>query len=252
MALSAPVCIGLKNNSQANVFRITTTASVPAGALVVILYSYIDPTGDQTVSSWSGGGLTWTKDIDIEVSSGGSIHGLIAGSAPAPSGLASSTNLDASESGRTWGANLSAFYVEGASLESDRCDGAGAIATQTGTNTNHTTGAGTISNANDVLLSQFMADGSDNTSAPSYDAPATLITGSNQHDGGNTWESAAGYRITSSSGSYTITSDCSTAHDFGDSAGWVAYKEAVVVDWPPAGSENADETIISLAGARLR
>lgn len=76
---------------------LTTSATVVAGALIVLTITCVNP---QTVSSVSGGGLTWT--IDKQGTGGGSSQVAIV-SAPAPAGLASGTvitvNLSASTAG---------------------------------------------------------------------------------------------------------------------------------------------------------
>jgi hypothetical protein len=74
----------------------TTTAAAAAGSRIIVCVGDFSPT--VTVSSVSGGGLTWVKDAqDSTTTSGHSARGAVF-SADAPSGLASGTTITATYS----------------------------------------------------------------------------------------------------------------------------------------------------------
>lgn len=218
MAIGTPVCIGTKNNSEANVNDIVTGAAVPSGALVILTVILYDG-GSSSISLNSTGGLTWTADAEMSVGSG---YRLYIFSAPAPSGLASSTTISVFQSD-PYGVNMTLLYVEGVDTSGSRVD------TNTTLNDDAnsdiwSTGSATTTNADTILIAPAMGDGG--TSAMATDSPATELSGSEQYDATNEWRSSVSYRIVSSTGTYTLSGTFTGIADWGGPAAWIAYKAA--------------------------
>lgn len=106
MAIALDTLLGSRGyapGSSSTSFNFTTTAAVASGAFIVVSWGYF-PTPNASVSSVSGGGLTWTVDKSGigETGSfpgGGTTVGFA--SAQAPSGLASGTTITVNLSGTT-------------------------------------------------------------------------------------------------------------------------------------------------------
>jgi len=190
--------LGAKTDNVASTsLTLTTTAAAAAGSRV---FAFVDWTNStRTLSSVTGGGLTWTVDVQAKATNS-SIRQAIA-SAPAPAGLAANTVLQATFSGSVGHGLISAASFTG-------------IATTTPLDTTATgTQAGvtnwpctlTTTNANDLVLGWSTIDANATSTAT---APNTEI-----HDFGDAnyygWATSV-FRIEASTGAKTVSGTWST------------------------------------------
>ncbi len=177
-------------NIGSTTMKLTTTAAAAARARVFVLVTWNNAT--RTLTSVSGGGLTWS--VDVQARDASSNHGAIA-SAYAPSGLASGTPITATFSGSVGHGLMAASSFTGIASTA-ALDG-------TGTNTQGGVGAWTAgvttTTANDVILGWSGIDRSA-TSTPA--APNIEM-----HDFGDQWfneYSTSVYRIDSTAGTKPV------------------------------------------------
>jgi hypothetical protein len=201
-------------DSSASTIAVTTSATVASGGFIVLYFTWVGPS--VTLSSVSGGGLTWT--IDKQGESTGldpDCDGAIV-SAPAPAGLASGTTITGT---------LSAATVGGCSVAATSFTGVltpGSVDTTAGPS-DYTTTAWTVSmttSGSAVLVAGAMDFHTSDTStitSPSVEA----------HDFGAAggFEQTVGYRIEPAAGTYTVAGTWA-ASATGTALG-VAYKAAV-------------------------
>lgn len=99
------------SGSSSSPVTFNTTATVPAGGLVVAVVQWYN----NVTCTVTGGGLTWTSDKTQSGVSDTNLRILIA-SAPAPAGLASATTLTATFSGSSDVRAFAALYLTGADV----------------------------------------------------------------------------------------------------------------------------------------
>jgi hypothetical protein len=209
---------------------LVTTQAAAAGSKIIIFVGWGAGTAI-TLSSVSGGSLTWNRDIQAD-DIGGAEKIAIA-SADAPSGLSSGTTITATFS--TSGAG--SRFISGTSFT-------GVTTGTTYDGTNHTTNGtnvwtgGTINtaNANDLIIGLGVTEvtiGSSPVCTPSTNYTQVHCISETTSDSDN-WESV--YRIVSSTSSYTpggtITNVTPTPNVTAGLA--VAYKASVAVNSAPA------------------
>lgn len=210
---------GVANNAAGASIAITTNVTVAAGGFVVMLVSWFDAA--VTLSSGSGGGLTWT--VDQQQANGSDRLGVM--SAPAPAGLASSTTITANFSASAAGGRA----IGGCSFTG--VDSAGATDGKSGNTSNiWTTATLATANANDLLISAAMSDGVNGGATAT--SPATLLTAWGDATANTTW--ALIYRIVSSTGSYSLTGAWTPTNGTAGASIIVAYKAAAAAgaSWP--------------------
>jgi len=180
-------------NSSASVV-LTTSNAAAAGTRIVVLVSWWYDVNN--TCSLSGGSLAWAKDKQND---NGSDRFAIF-SAPAPSGLASSTSLTVTVGGSGGGIFLGAasfFNVQGVDTTGNT----------TGTGTSWSSGTATNANVNGLVIG---GSGNETTSSTT----STPVNGTELHDA---WLSGAqqgfatGYLISSSIASQSITGTFSTS-----------------------------------------
>lgn len=216
MAIGTPVSLGSTADAAASdPYTVSTGTTVPSGALVVLC----GWTGQATTAptfTVNGGGLTWTEDSFATGTGLGAGWRAAIWSAPAPSGLASSTTLNmdiGTGSGTTFSGLISCFYITGVSLLSDRVNAQ--LGTFTGSSgvQNWTAGPATTTIADTILVGIFGGDwGSLQTN--------TATNGATEiHDlhSSDDITLASEYKIVSATGSQSVTGSM-TAATSGDSA----------------------------------
>jgi hypothetical protein len=169
----------------------TMTTTAPAAAHTRV-FAFVTWNATGTITSVSGGGLTWTVDRQAQDSADN--HGAIV-SADAPAGLASGTVITATFSGLVGHGLIAAASFSGISPTSPP-DGTNS-STQSGVAT--WSASVTTANANDLVIAWSAID-ADTTSTPT--APSVEI-----HDFGDidlyAWGTSA-YRIASAAGTTTV------------------------------------------------
>ena len=203
---------------DAGAVTLTTSATVPSGALVNVFVGWGDSVA-RTLSSVSGGSLTWT--IDKQVPFSGALEwGFAVVSAQAPAGLASSTVLSTTFSGTVTGSLIAGCYTTGLATSSpvDVSDGAGGTSDPWDTTATTTTVADTL-----VIGGCFRNGG--NTNTPS--GGATEL-----HDfqlAAEAWALCTEYKILSATASTSLTGTWTNNPGVPDwSSAFVAYKAAAV------------------------
>jgi hypothetical protein len=169
---------------------LTTSAAAVSGSRVFVFVNWNDASG--TLTSLSGGGLTWT--VDVQAKDASNNHAAIA-SANAPNGLASATKLTATFSKVVANGLIAATSFTGiagsAPVDVTSSNLQAGVATWTG--------SVTTTNANDLVLgwSGIDANTTNTTAAPNIKV----------YDFGdsNLWEwSTAAYRIDATTGTKTV------------------------------------------------
>ena len=244
MAIGTPVSLGTTADAGAtDPYTLSTTAVVPAGALVVLCVATGNDTTPPTFTV-DGGGLTWTEDKAQAGSAGTPQWRYAVWSAPAPAGLASSTtlNLDiGTGSGTTYSGLMVAFYIEGVSLESDRVNMSdSAFDTAPDGTWDSTASATTLDNT--ILIGLGFHDAAGTVTSTATGSATEL------HDIESTDNIAitTTYRIVSAASSYGAT---------GTWSGGVATDGAIVVAYKSSeydGPGDPDRAIIVTTSARLR
>lgn len=191
----------------------TTSATVAASGFVTVEVFWFSPS--VTLSSVSGGGLTWTIDVQTASNSSHVAHV----SAQAPSGLASGTTITATFSGSTGGGNAICGTSWTGVASSTPVD-----VTSAANNTSSTAwSTPSMTIATGSLL--IGAAGNDNTYVTSTpDSPATEL-----HDFGVSptgYGCTVAYRLPGTSGSYTVSGQWTTSAITAGQATGVAYKVA--------------------------
>lgn len=209
MAIALDADLGTATNTD----TLTTAAAAASGSRVFVFVGWSHATA--TLTGATGGGLTYVVDHQFEDTVGADTHvGII--SADAPSGLASSTNIQASFSTSVGFRGLAAVSFTGiATGASGYVD-----ATSTGLadfNQDWATNNVVTTNADDLLLAISCApSGTSNTADTNY----TEIHDWN-FEGAN--DTATVYRIVSSTGTYNPGGNWSTGVSFQVNIG-IAYK----------------------------
>lgn len=185
------------NNAAGDVASIglTTTQNVASSGFIVLTLGWV--TSTTTLSSVSGGGLTWTIDKQGNAASPSGIVVAIV-SAQAPSGLASGTSLTASFAGLAGVPSIGGTSFTGVKTSSP-VDGTptgptGAVATGAWSTPSYAIAAGSVIVA--VDWNESTATGNTPT-APSLECYEIPVPG-------NPSSHVAEYRIEASSGSYTV------------------------------------------------
>lgn len=189
------------NDSTSTTIAVNTSQTIAAGAFIVVCVAWFDPFEAATLSSVSGGSLSWS--IDKQGASGVTFDPEEAiASAQAPSGLASGTTItatfSASISGNTSEIGVSSFLgvktsapVDGTPIGPVNNGGA----TDLWTTGNYTLSAGSLmvgaANCGDVFTNTMTAGIELYESASSFTAMFAC------------------YRIESSAGSYALSGDMS-------------------------------------------
>jgi Abnormal spindle-like microcephaly-assoc'd, ASPM-SPD-2-Hydin len=184
-------------NANGATMTLTTSGAAVAGARVFVFVSWTHST--RTLTSVTGGGLTWT--VDRQQKATGNNARVAIASAAAPTGLASGVVLTATFSGPVTHGLIAAASFTGVATTAP-VDATGS-ATGTGT---AWSGSVTTTNANDLVLG-FSTIDANATSAPT--APNTEI-----HDFGNTsyygWATSV-YRIETTTGTKTVNGTWSSS-----------------------------------------
>lgn len=201
-------------DSSATTIPFTTSQTVAAGATISVQVTWGNAT--VTLTSVTGGSLTWT--IDKQSVGGLGNQGCAFVRAPAPAGLVSGTVLTANYSAATVGRGISGTSLLGV-------DAVSPLDTSSGpTDFNSTTAwttASTAIAAGSILLGLAHCSSTNDTStitSPSIEA----------HDfggGAGTFGHTVGYRIETSGGSFTVAGTWSGS-EIGTTIA-VAYKAAV-------------------------
>ena len=188
-------------NSGSSLGR-TTTATIASGALVVVVAGGYQ--GSSTLSSVSGGGLTWTVDVTDNAATSPFLG---IASAFAPSGLASGTTITAtfnqSVQVRTIGIASILGVDTGDKVGVTRGTTVWNIGTQAWTTGNATIEAGSI-----------LIGASWNESISTGSTPGETELHDTSHANG--FGQVAAYRIESSAGSYAVTGTWASSSNFLD------------------------------------
>ena len=190
--------LGTKSeNANSATMTLSTSGAVAANARVFLFVSWTHST--RTLLSVSGGGLTWT--VDRQQKAAGNNSRVAIASAPAPSGLATSTVITATFSGPVVHGLIAAASFTGIATTTPVDVTNSATATGTAWSASATT-----TNANDLVLG-FSTIDANATSTPA--APNTEL-----HDFGNSayygW-ATSGYRIESTTGTKSVNGTWSTS-----------------------------------------
>lgn len=192
--------------ASSSTIDVTTTAAIAAGSRIILVICYF---GTGSVSSVSGGGLTWVVDVDGSPSSD---RGLAFASAHAPSGLASGTTItvtysiaqtDRGVQVTEWSGIKSSAYL-------------GVSGTNTSTTTAWGTGSRAISAGSALLGASHEDNAGDHTSTPTSPSLELCDNTPSASD-----DFTAAYRIEASAGSYEVAGTWST----GGSANSIIYAE---------------------------
>ena len=197
-AIAFDKSLGTKSeNANSASMTLTTSGTAVAGARVFVFVSWTHST--RTLTSVSGGGLTWT--VDRQQKAAGNNARVAIASAAAPTGLASGVVLTATFSGPVTHGLIAATSFTGIATSAPVDATAGA----TGTGTAWTASA-TTTNANDLVLGFSTIDANATSTAT---APNTEI-----HDFGNAsyygWATSV-YRIETTTGAKTTSGTWSTS-----------------------------------------
>ena len=215
MAIGTPTTIGT-NTLDGDAVTLTTSATVPSGALVVVCVGWGNDVA-RTLSSVDGGGLTWVIDHQ-QPFSGALEWGFAVVSAQAPAGLASSTVLSTTFSGTIFGSLIAGSYTTGLDTVApvDVHDGAGGSSDPWDTTATTTTVADTL------VIGGCFRNGA-NTNTPSGGATELHDFQLPVED----WAQCTEYKILSATASTSLTGTWTVAAGVPDwSAAFVAYKAA--------------------------
>jgi len=215
VAIGTPTTLGTSAVDGA-VAPLTTTAAVPSGALIVLCIGWGSGSA-VTLSSVSGGGLTW--NIDKQQAYSGAIPwGFAVVSAQAPSGLSSGTTITPTMSGSIFGQLTAGSYCTGLATSSAVDVTAGQGQTQDAWDT----GSATTTVANTLVIGGSFRNGN-NTNTPS--GGATEL-----HDFklvAEDWAQCTEYKVLSATGSTSLAGTWTTAAGTPDMvSAFVAYKAA--------------------------
>lgn len=202
---------GAVNDTGANTITFNTTSAVASGGFIVV---FITCSNSSTLSSVSGGSLTWI--IDRSFPSG--FFNAYMVSAFAPSGLASGTTLTANYAGTVQGRSISGMSVLGvlAGVIPDATGG------QTFSGTAWTTPSMLVSD-NAILIAGCCSDlTSGGTSTVTATTPTTTENG-DRAEGAGGYSVTLASRILVSAGWYTVSGAWTVAGAAGATIG-VAYK----------------------------
>jgi hypothetical protein len=184
-------------NASASTIKLTTSAAAASNTRVFVFVDWYSGSG--TLSSLSGGGLSWS--VDVQAKDGTGYHTAIA-SASAAAGLASSTVLTATFSGSVTPGLIAAASFTGIAstspLDVKATNLQGGVAAWTG--------SVTTTNANDLVIGWSGIDKLTTTTAAS---PNLKI-----FDFGNTYlgeAAAAEYQIDTTTGSKTVNGTWASA-----------------------------------------
>jgi hypothetical protein len=186
----------------------TTTAAAAAGSRIIVCVGDFSPT--VTVSSVSGGGLTWVKDAqDSTTTSGHSARGAVF-SADAPAGLASGTTITATYSATTDARWICAQSFTGlATGASGYLTGTPPAATVAFGGTTFTLPSITPADADALIFGMISLD------SVTADVVSWTSTGANEiqtiFNGTTTEGASTGYRIVSSIAAYALAGTFSVA-----------------------------------------
>lgn len=180
----------LGQNASSSTLKLTTSAAAVSNARVFVFVDWYGASG--TLSSLSGGGLTWT--IDVQAKDSTDYHTAIA-SASAPTGLPASTVLTATFSANVINGLIAAGSFTGIASTSPR----DATASNLQDGVAAWTGSVQTTNANDLVVGWSGVDTiTTNTAAP----PSTKIFDFGNTDLGE--RATAQYRIDTTAGTKTI------------------------------------------------
>jgi hypothetical protein len=213
VAIGTPTSLGTPTTGTGLTLNLVTNTVAPSGALIIAV-GFWGHSSDKT-GTMSGGGLTWTTDHTNTYVFGYTFRvGIF--SAPAPSGLASSSTLTLTINAAHDGTMLSAFYCTGLDQSGTRED----ISTGTGAATAAwSSGSATTTNANDLIIGGSLID-----SATTSTATGSATELADWQLAGNSWSATSAYRIESSTGSKSLTGTWGAAANH--VAAFAAYKEA--------------------------
>lgn len=214
MAIGTPTSLGTPAVSAiGGPYTFTTSVTAPSNSLIIVLASWGNTT-DRT-GTLTGGSLTWQTDQSNVFTSGYNYRfGIF--SAPAVSGLASSTVLTLTASGVTDGVQFAACYCTGLDLTASRKDvsnGAGA------SSVSWNSGSATSLNANDLVIGGSFID-SARTSTPA----GGLTELFDFQNAGNAWSETVAYQIVAATGSQSVSGTW-TSTAVPEVSAFVAYKD---------------------------
>ncbi len=215
MAIGTPTTIGTNTFIGAAGVTLTTSATVPSDALVIVQFTWASGGTPQTLSSVSGGSLSWSVDHG-QAFAGATSWGLAIASAQAPAGLASGTVITPTFSGNLGSSEVAGCYCTGLATSSakDVSDGNGQAS-----NLNWDTTATSTTFSDTLVFGGCIHDALTTNTAT---GGATEL-----HDfqiGGGTDQSiCTEYKILSAAGSASLTGTwAATSAD--STSGFVAYK----------------------------
>lgn len=191
MAIAFDASLGSHNSGTTASPTLTTSAAAAAGSKIILAMGWYSG----TLSSVSGGGLTWT--ILKSVANGNNTSAVIV--ADAPSGLASGTTITASLTGTPQATQMAAASFTGLAT------GTGTDGTASATDATAAWSSGSLAspttNANDLLIGvSKQGTGSDNT-----DTPGTGYTELYDFGDGTGDTTTLEYQIVSATGTYAAT-----------------------------------------------
>lgn len=192
MALAFDANLGTNTGpAAASTIALVTTTAVAADGKIFIDVGIF---GAETLSSVSGGGLTWNVDLKA---SNGSEHYARA-SADAPAGLASGTTITATFTGSTSGdRSISGFSATGVATGTTYD---GTNSSTAGAGASWSSGSITTANADDILVGGGTEDGS-GTATATPNSGYTEANDFNNATSAECWESV--YQIVAATSSYT-------------------------------------------------
>jgi hypothetical protein len=174
----------------------TTNQTVASNGFIVLICTYWHNGTSATLSSVSGGGLSWTIDVDVVSANGGGNPRVAIISAQAPSGLASGTTITGTFSASL---NGSMAGLAGSSFTGVKTSSPVDVTTARNDTTDQTWATASAS----IQAGSLLYGGAFNFSAQATSTPTqgTEATDFNNAVGGS---AASNYRIESSAGSYTL------------------------------------------------
>jgi hypothetical protein len=218
VAIGTPTTLGT-NAVDAAVAPLTTTATVPSGALIVVCFGWGSGSA-VTLSSVAGGSLTWSID-HAQAYSGAIPWWFAVVSAQAPSGLASGTTITPTMSGAIFGQLAAGCYCTGLATSSPVDVHSGNGQTQDPWDT----GSATTTVADTLVIGGSFRNGL-NTNTPS--GGATEL-----HDFqlvAEDWAQCTEYKVLSATSSTSLAGTWTTAAGTPDVvSAFVAYKAAAGV-----------------------
>lgn len=194
-------------DSAASTIALTTTAAVTAGGFIVLCLGWFNNSSAVTLTSVSGGSLTWTIDKQSSFATAGSgILSCAVVSAQAASGLASATTITATLSGAAnGGRSIGAMSFTGVAASSP-VDGTPPATKNSSSTTAWASNSATLT-AGSVLVATAYEAATDTTSTPT----SPSVESFDVKGPAGSFAQTAAYRIESSAGSVAVAGTWATS-----------------------------------------